>query len=368
MLCNCLCGDFLIKKVYEASINYLQIMDENGNVDMQLFPQGIDDNKIIEMYRFMALARAMDAKVLSLQRQGRAVTYGPLLGEEATQIGSAYAMREGDFFVPTFRQHGVYIVRGLPLDKFFIFAKGYEDGVSKSEDVGGTPEIVPVSTQLPHAAGIAYAKKYRKEDSAVITYVGDGGTSEGDFYEAINFAGLFKVPMVLIIENNQWAISVPRKKQTAAETLAQKALAGGVPCMQVDGNDVLAVYKATKDAIDNSKAGPTVIECITYRMSLHTTADDPTKYRPDSEVEAWKPKDPMLRVRKYLEKKGLWDDQKEQQMNADNSRTIDAAVEKAEQFKMDPNSMFNNVYSLMPDVLKEERDEALAANFWQGQQ
>ncbi len=345
----------------------MQILDENGVVDMQLFPQGLDDSKIIDMYKFMALARAMDAKVLSLQRQGRAVTYGPLVGEEATQVGSAYAMKKNDFFVPTFRQHGVYIVRGLPLDKFLIFARGYEDGVSKSEEVGGTPEIVPVSTQLPHAAGIAFAKKYKKEDSAVITYVGDGGTSEGDFYESMNFAGLFKLPMVLIIENNQWAISVPRKRQTAAETLAQKAIAAGIPCIQVDGNDVIAVYKATADAISNAKNGPTVIECLTYRMSLHTTADDPTKYRSDAEVEAWKPKDPILRVRRYLEKKGAWDETKEKEMTEENAKIIDVAVEKAEQFKMDPKSMFENVYSFMPDVLKDEEDEAVSANFWQDQ-
>ncbi len=358
------CGS-LIKKVYEASVNYLQILDENGNVDAQLLPKELDDRKIIEMYKFMCLARAMDAKTLSMQRQGRAVTYGPLVGEEATQIGSACAMRKNDFFVPTFRQHGVYIVRGLPLDKFFIYARGFEDGVSKTENVGATPEIVPVSTQLPHAAGIAYAKKFKKEDSAVITYVGDGGTSEGDFYETINFAGLFKVPLVLIIENNQWAISVPRKRQSAAETLAQKAIAGGVPCIQVDGNDVIAVYKATADAISNARNGPTVIECVTYRMSMHTTADDPTKYRSDSEVEAWKPKDPILRVRKYLNRKNLWNDSLEQQMNDQNSKLVDDAVAKAEAFRMDPKAMFENVYSFMPDVLKEEEDEAISSNFWQ---
>jgi pyruvate dehydrogenase E1 component alpha subunit len=358
----------LIKKIFDATINYMQIMDENGNIDQQLFPKNLSDEQIIEMYKYMSLARAVDAKNLSLQRQGRAVTYAPLLGEEATQVGSAYAMRENDLFVPAFRQHALYMVKGLPLYKLFLVLKGYEDGfdaVDKPSKLNVLPEIVPVATQLPHAAGLAYAKKYSKDGSAVITYVGDGGTSEGDFYEAINFAGVFKLPLIIIIENNGWAISIPRKKQTAAGTLAQKAIAAGIPSIQVDGNDVIGVYKAVSDAVMNSKNGPTVIECITYRMGIHTTADDPTKYRPDADVEAWKPKDPILRLRKYLEAKGLWNQSKEQQMADQNSKLIDAAVDKAEAFVVNPKSMFENIYSYMPDVLKEEEDEAEASGFWQ---
>ncbi len=344
-------------------------MDENGNIDEQLFPNGLTDAQITDMYKQMSFARAVDAKALSLQRQGRFVTYAPLLGEEATQVGSAYATSKDDFVVPSFRQHAVFLVRGFPLYKLFIALRGYEDGASENDTpqkANMTPEIVPVATQLPHAVGVAYAKKYNKENSAVVTYVGDGGTSEGDFYEAMNFAGVFKAPLVLIIENNQWAISMPRKQQTAAETLAQKAIAAGIPSIQVDGNDVIGVYKAVKDALTNAKNGPTVIECLTYRMGLHTTADDPTKYRPDADVEAWKSKDPISRVRKYLEKKGLWDDAKEKQMQDEHSKTIDDAVAKAEAFVVDPKSMFENVYSYVPQVLKDEEDEAAANSFWQG--
>ncbi len=344
----------------------MQIMDEKGSIDQQLFPKDVDDNKIIEMYRWMSFARALDAKALSLQRQGRAVTYAPLVGEEATQIGSAMAMGPKDFFVPNFRQHGVFLVRGLPLDAFFIYMKGYEEGSTIGKNVNAVPDIVPVATQLPHAVGIAVAQKYKKTGGTVVTYVGDGGTSEGNFYEAMNFAGIMKAPVVIIIENNGWAISEPRKEQTIAPTLAQKAIAAGIPCIQVDGNDVIAVYKATKDAIANSSKGPTVIECLTYRMSMHTTADDPSKYRSDAEVDSWKPKDPLLRIRNYLTNKGLWNDSKESAMADTQLKQIDAAVEKAEAFKADPKSMYQNLYSYMPDVLKEELDDAVSANFWQG--
>jgi pyruvate dehydrogenase E1 component alpha subunit len=355
----------VIKEAFSTSINYMQVMDEQGNIDQQLLPKDVDDSKILEMYKWMSFARQLDAKALSLQRQGRAVTYAPLVGEEATQIGSAMAMGQNDFFVPNFRQHGVFLVRRLPLYAIFLYWKGFEEGSVVGKDVNALPYIVPVSTQLPHATGIALAQKYRKTGGAVVTYVGDGGTSEGNFYEAINFAGIMKAPLVMIIENNGWAISEPRSEQTAAQTLAQKAVAAGIPSIQVDGNDVISVYKATKDAISKAADGPIVIECITYRMSMHTTADDPSKYRPQADVEAWKPKDPLLRVRNYLAKKGLWDDAKESTLSEEHLKEIDAAVDEAEKFKADPKSMFQNLYSFIPDTLKEEMDAAAAANFWQ---
>jgi pyruvate dehydrogenase E1 component alpha subunit len=351
-------------QVYDGKIEYIQIIDENGNADPALFPKDLSDEKIVEMYKMMLFARALDAKAMSLQRQGRAVTYAPLLGEEATQIGSAMAMGEKDIFVPSFRQHGVFLARKVPLELMFIGWRGFEDGAKVPKSVNGTPVIVPVSTQVPHAAGIAFAQRYRNTGAAVVAYVGDGGTSEGDFYEALNFAGVWKLPFVLIIENNQWAISVPRSKQTAAGTLAQKAMAAGIGAVQVDGNDVVAVYQATKEAI--AAKLPFVIECVTYRMSLHTTADDPTKYRNDAEVEAWKPKDPISRIRAYLTRKGLWNEDKEAQAAEEQAKEIDLAVEKAEQFKPDPRSIFEHIYSYMPDVLGEELDEAETAGWWQG--
>lgn len=355
----------MLRKAFDGSIEYLQILDENGNVDATNFPKELSDAKILEMYKYMLFARTLDAKMLSLQRQGRVATYAPLIGEEATQIGSAYALRNQDVFVPSFRQHGVFLVRNFPLENFFVFWKGYEDGGKVPENFNGTAVAVPVASQVPHAAGIAFALKYKNKDAAVVAYVGDGGTSEGDFYEALNFAGVWKVPLVTIIENNQWAISVPRSKQTAAQTLAQKAIAVGIRGIQVDGNDVIAVWKATMDAIANIKNGPTLIECVTYRMSMHTTADDPTKYRNEEEVAEWQKKDPIARVKTYLTRKHLWSDEMEKQASEEQMKKIDEAVEKAEQFKPDPSSMFENVYSFIPDQLKEELASGLAADFWQ---
>ncbi len=356
----------LLKDVFQGTIKYMQILDENGSVDKSLFPEGLTDDKIVEMYKQMFLARAVDAKALSLQRQGRLSTYAPLVGQEAEQIGSAMAMRSNDILVPNFRQHGALLVRGLQLDKFFVYWKGYEDGAVAMKAINSLPVIVPVGTQMPHAAGVAFAQKYKGNDAAVLAYVGDGGTSEGEFYEALNLAGVMKLPLVTVIENNQWAISMPREKQSAATTLAQKAFAAGIAGVQVDGNDVLAVYRATSEAIANAKNGPTLIEAVTYRMSMHTTSDDPTKYRSDSEVEEWKSRDPIARVRRYIDMKALWDESKENEMIEEHSKLIDAAVEKAEQFRPDPKAMFETIYSSMPDVLKEEEDDAIGNGFWLG--
>ncbi len=357
--------DIMLKKVYEGSVNYLQIMDENGLIDNSQMPNYIDDSKIIEMYKWMSLTRAADSKMISLQRQGRAVTYGPSLGEEATQIGSAMAMAKKDILVPNFRQHGSYFVRGLPMYDFMLYWKGYEDGMAATKAINATPYIVPVATQLLHAVGLAFGQKYLKTGANVLTYVGDGGTSEGNFYEALNFAGELKVPVVFIIENNQWAISTPISKQTTASTLAQKAIAAGFQGIQVDGNDPLAVFKATHDALEKAKETPTLIEAITYRLGFHTTSDDPTKYRTEAEVDEWLKRDPLKRVRTYLEKKALWNDAKQVDMEANNSKLINEAVEKSEQFKLDPKNVFEHIYSFMPDTLKDEENAAINSGFWQ---
>ncbi len=358
----------LIRDVFQGKIEYIQVMDESGNIDSSLLPGELNDQALVEMLKLMILTRNVDAKAVSLQRQGRAATYAPTLGEEAVNIGTAAAMRKGDIFVPAFRQHGVYIARGMPLHLLYIYWMGFEEGDVIPPEVRGFPMAVPVGTQMPHSVGVAYAQKYKKTGNAVVAYIGDGGTSEGDFYEAINFAGVFKVPLVVIIQNNQWAISVPRSKQSAAETLAQKAIAAGIKGVQVDGNDAIAVYKATSEAIKNAQSGPTVIECVTYRMGMHTTSDDPTKYRNDAEVAEWAKKDPILRMRLYLTKKGLWSEQIESQVNDEQKKMIDEEVEKAEAFKPDPKSMFSNLYSFIPEVLNDELQDGVANNFWQGEQ
>ena len=360
-------GISLIRDAFEGKIQYLQIMDELGNVDSSMFPQELTDDKLVEMLKLMLLTRNSDNKVVSLQRQGRCATYALSLGEEAVNIGTVMAMRKKDLFVPAFRQHGVYFARGLPLHLFYMYWMGFEEGNIIPPEVGGFPMSVPVGTQMPHAAGMAFAQKYKKTGNVVIAYVGDGGTSEGDFYEAINFAGVWKAPLVVIIQNNQWAISMPRSKQTAAQTLAQKAFAAGIPGIQVDGNDAVAVYKVTADAIKNAPDGPTVIECITYREGMHTTSDDPTKYRDDAEVNAWLKKDPILRLKLYLVKKNLWNDDIEAKVTAEQTKLIDAEVEIAESFKPDPKAIFHDVYSFIPETLNEELKDAEANNFWQGE-
>ena len=354
-----------VTDVFDCSIEYTQIIDQDGKADESLFPKELDANSLKEMYKSMCFARALDAKTLSLQRQGRAATFAPLLGEEATQIGIAFGMGKADVLVPSFRQHGILLARGMPLDSYFIYWRGFEEGNSTLKGINSFPVAVPVGTQMPHGAGAAFAQKYLKTGAAVFAFVGDGGTSEGDFYEAINFAGALELPLVTVVENNQWAISLPRGRQSAAKTLAQKGIAAGIRSVQVDGNDVVAVYKVAKEAAELAHSGkPSLIECVTYRLSMHTTSDDPTKYRPDSEVEEWKKKDPIDRMRKYLTGKGLWDDAAQKEMEDYQVSKIDEAVKNAEAFKPDPKSVFENVYSFMPQVLKDEEESALKDNFW----
>lgn len=344
-----------MKKVFETSIYFLQVLDPEANIDTELMPK-LEDKDLLQMYRYMVLARAFDDKVLSLQRQGRAVTYAPLRGQEAVQVGSTYAMREGDYLVPNYRQHASILMRGIPMDKYLLYWRGFEEGNMFPRESRTLPLVVPVATQIPHAAGLAFALKVRETKSAVLTYVGDGGTSEGDFYEGINFAGAMSLPLVVVIENNQYAISTPRWVQTASETLAQKAVAAGIRGVQVDGNDVLAVYKATREALERSGEGPTLIEAITYRQGPHTTSDNPDLYRGKEELEAWVKKDPIERFRRFLVSKGLWDQAKEEALLKEVSAQVNEAVAKAEKFFPDPRSMFG-VFSFTPPLLQEQEEE-----------
>ncbi len=342
------------------SVDWLQILDPEGNVDKNLEPH-IDNEMLEKFYRTMVLTRLFDDKALKLQRQGRMLTYGSCLGHEACQIGSAFALAPDDWFFPYFRQHGVQIARGIPMKTIYLYWMGSEDA-----NMGLPPKnftvSIPVGTQIPHAVGAAWAAKIKKENIAVAVYLGDGATSEGDFHEGMNFAGVFKTPTVFICENNQYAISLPREKQTASKTLAQKALAYGFEGIQVDGNDVLAVYSATTAAIEKakSKGEPTFIECVTYRMGAHTTSDDPTRYRQNKELEEWKKKDPIKRMQLYLEKKGIWSQSYEEKLIKELTEEVEKAVEEAEAYKPSVENMFKYVYAQMPPRLKEQMDELLA--------
>ena len=269
-------------------------------------------------------------------------------------MGSVFTLRETDWMVPSFRETAAMVWRGWSIEKILLFYAGYLEGGQPAPSQRDLPIAIPVATQLPHAVGLAYAARYRGDDVVVMAYCGDGATSEGDFHEALNFAGVWHVPIVFVVQNNQWAISMPLKKQTHSRTLAQKALAYGFPGVQVDGNDVLAVYAACRDAVDSARAGggPTLIECVTYRLGVHTTADDPTKYRAEEEVRAWERKDPLTRFNAYLEKKNLMQAGLEQQVDEEIARAVLAfeAMPPA-----DPLGIFDHAYGEMPAHLQAER-------------
>jgi pyruvate dehydrogenase E1 component alpha subunit len=351
-----------IKNVGTYTIEYLQVLDEKGKLDAKLEPK-LSDEHLLTLYRGMCLARAADERQLKLQRQGRMGTFGPCTGQEAAVCAPALAMRRDDWFVGAFREIGGRLMRGVALDEEYLFWNGWEEGNVTPDAHRTLPNAVIVASQTLHAVGLAYASKYRGEDSVTVCFMGDGATSQGDFYEAMNFASVWKVPCVFICMNNQWAISVPRSMQTAAPTLAQKAVAAEMPGLQVDGNDALAMYRATSEAIERARKGegPTFIEAVTFRLLMHTTADDPTKYRQKAVEEEWWKKDPLPRFRGYLETKGLLDAKKQVALDAEIKAEVDAAVKRFESrtdFKID--APFDHVFGTEHEMIEEQRQEFLA--------
>jgi pyruvate dehydrogenase E1 component alpha subunit len=334
-----------VKRVYEGSVDHLQILDKDGNVDSKLEPN-LPRELLEKMYRYMVLARKWDRKCLALQRTGRMYTYAPLEGQEAIVIGSGSALTDQDWIFPTYRETFLYHMRGAPLWKINLAWKGHEEGFKADPKMRAWPACVPIATQYPYAAGGAYALKYRGEKAATIVYGGDGSTSEGDFHDGCNFAGVLETPTVFLVSNNQWAISVPRKWQTKSETIAQKGLAYGLKAIQIDGNDILAVYATVKEAMDRAREGKggTVIEAITYRMGPHTTADDPKKYRNDEELAYWRERDPIMRFQAYLKNKGIWNEQYEAKLNEETEKIVEETVAKSEEYVPDPKTIFQYVY------------------------
>jgi pyruvate dehydrogenase E1 component alpha subunit len=336
-------------------VEYLSILDSEGNLDASLEPDIAGDD-LKRLYKAMLLGRRLDERMIRLQRQGRIGTFAPIKGQEASQLGAAFTLRPSDWMVPSFRETAAMLWRGWPIEKLLLLFAGYLEGGQPAPQQHDLPITIPVATQLPHAVGLAYGAQYRGDDAVVMAFCGDGATSEGDFHEALNFAGVWHVPAVFVVQNNQWAISVPLKKQTHSKTIAQKALAYGLPGLQVDGNDVLAVYAACREAVDRARAGdgPTLIECVTYRLGVHTTADDPTKYRAAEEVEAWERKDPLTRFSAYLQKKNLLDDGVAESVDAE----IAAAVQRFEAFGApDPLGMFEHAYAERPPQLEAQREQ-----------
>jgi pyruvate dehydrogenase E1 component alpha subunit len=339
-----------------------RVLDEDGEVVADAEVPDLSDDELVQMYRHMKLARRFDERAVSLQRQGRIGTYPPLSGQEGAQIGSAMALGDDDWMVPSYREHGAALVRGLGLKETLLYWMGDERGNVIPEDANIFTVAVPIASQIPHATGMAWASQLKDEqDKAFLCYFGDGATSEGDFHEGLNFAGVFDTPNVFFCNNNQWAISVPRERQTASETLAQKAEAYGFEGVQVDGMDPLAVYQVTKDAIAKAKdpeadqLRPTLVEAVQYRFGAHTTADDPSVYRDEAEVEEWKAKDPIPRLEAFLTDTGRLDDGDVEEIEADIEDRVADAIEAAEEIEpMDPAEMFKHVYAEMPDRLEQQ--------------
>lgn len=341
-------------------IEYLSILDEKGHLDKALEPDILED-ELIRLYRGMLLGRKLDERMLNLQRQGRIGTFAPISGQEASQIGAVALLRPADWMVPAFRETAAEIWRGRSLESVIIMNNGYSEGGEIPKDLNNLPISVPVGSQILHAVGLGWAMKYRKTEDVVMSFFGDGATSEGDFHEGLNFAGVFQTPVVFVCQNNHWAISIPVHKQTRSKTIVQKALAYGLPGIQVDGNDILAVYVATQEAVTRARNGdgPTFLECVTYRMTMHTTADDPKRYRSDEEVGEWRERDPIIRFQKYLLQKGALTQDKIEGIEADILTQIQTAIDRAEEEMKtlgDPMDMFDHAYAQMPAYLQEQKE------------
>uniref|UniRef100_A0A831U0C5 Pyruvate dehydrogenase E1 component subunit alpha n=1 Tax=Geobacter metallireducens TaxID=28232 RepID=A0A831U0C5_GEOME len=325
------------------AVKRLEIIAPDGTADDSLVPD-LSGDELRRVYYLLLLTRTYDGRALALQREGRIGTYPSVLGQEAAQVGSAYAIHERDWVFPSFREMGVHLTLGYPAHQLFQYWGGDERGLRTPDGMNIFPICVSVGTHIPHAAGAALAAKIRGDRIAVVAYFGDGATSKGDFHEGFNLAGVRGLPTVFICQNNQWAISVPLSSQTASRTLAQKAVAYGFDGIQVDGNDVLAVYRATREALEKARngGGPTFIECLTYRMSDHTTADDAGRYRPPEEVEKWRERDPILRYERFLAKRGLWNEDYAAEMQGKAEGEIDEAVRRYEAVPPpEPGEMFD---------------------------
>ena len=341
------------KTIGEFKVDWLQIMDENGKVDNALLPK-LPKETLLKMYKSMVTARKFDDKLLSLQRQGRIGTFAQVKGQEA-QVGAVVSLTKDDWFVPSFRELACSVYLGMPLKNLVLVWGGDERGNYAKECPRHLPIAIPVASQIPHAAGLAWAEKLKNTKNIAIGFFGDGATSEGDFHEGLNFAGVLNLPVVFICQNNQYAISVPVSKQTAAKTLAQKAIDAGIEGIRVDGNDVFAVYSATEYAINKARQGkgPTLIEMFTYRIANHTTADDASKYRSPEEVKEWEKKDPILRFRKYLVDNGILKD--EANMFREIEAQIEEEVNKAERIEYpELDDMFKFMFKEMTPEQKEE--------------
>lgn len=350
----------MFKTIDPLKSDIYQVLSDTGEIVNKKWNHEMSDKDIAEAIKKMLFARTVDLQAVSYQRQGRMHTYPPNLGQEAIAVGAGLVMKKEDWLVGAYRELGAWLAKGVTLEEVFLYWNGHEDGSRRLKADNVLPVAVPISSQLLHAVGIGYTIKLKKEKAAVFTFVGDGGTSQGDFHEALNFAAVWKVPVIFIVQNNGYAISHPVKKQTVSENIAVKSIAYGMPGIRIDGNDVLAVHSILSEArkfVLNGE-GPLLIEAVTYRAGAHTTSDDPGKYRTKEEEDSWKEKDPVLRVRKYLTGKGLWSPEEEEVLIDQYKKMVDSEFKKVEEYE--PYKLeycFDYMYSEPPEDLSRQRVE-----------
>nr|WP_049890687.1 pyruvate dehydrogenase (acetyl-transferring) E1 component subunit alpha [Natrinema versiforme] len=343
----------------------IRVLDADGTVVAPELEPALEAETLRSMYRDMRFSRRFDERMISLQRQGRLGTYSSLAGQEGSQIGSTYALADDDLLSFQYREHGTLAARGLPWE-YLLYWMGHEDGNAALADIEVFPLNISIASHLPHAVGWSWAAKLNGDERASVVHFGDGSTSEGDFHEALNFAGVFDTPNIFFCNNNQWAISVPRERQTASATIAQKAHAYGFEGVQVDGMDPLATYVVTAAAREKAVAGdddrprPTLIEAVQYRYGAHTTADDPSVYRDDEEVEQWREKDPIDRFEAYLRNEGVLEDDRIETIETEIEETLATLIERAEGVEGDPSELFEYTYAEPTPRLEAQR-EYLAA-------
>lgn len=343
-------------------IDYTQYLDPQGEPTQPLPESARDPIALVPWYRAMVLTRLFDAKAIALQRTGQLGTFASSLGQEAIGVGVASVMRAEDVLLPSYRDHAAQLLRGVTMTEVLLYWGGDERGSNFAATRHDFPNCVPIAGQVCHAAGAAYALKLRHEPRVAVCLFGDGATSKGDFYEAMNMAGVWQLPLVLVINNNQWAISLPRTTQTKSQTLAQKAIAAGIEGRQVDGNDIIAMRQVTQEALDKARngGGTTLIEAISYRLGDHTTADDATRYRDAATAQQQWAFEPLVRLRNYLVRLGAWDKQQEEQLTRESSELVKQAVDA---YLATPaprtEAMFDYQYATLPEALQEQRAMAL---------
>jgi pyruvate dehydrogenase E1 component alpha subunit len=346
-----------------AEIDYLSILDEHGKIDKSLEPN-LSAEQLKTLYHYMLLSRRLDERMLILQRQGRISTFAQCTGHEAISLGAAFAINKADSLVPYYREMPGMIYRGWPIENFLLYWNGFEEGAIVPAELNDLPYCVPISSQLLHAVGMGMAINIKNEKRVVVVFFGDGAASEGDCHEALNFATVFNVPVIFMCVNNQYAISVPLSRQMKAKTIVQRAVAYDMPGIRVDGNDILAVYSATQEAVTRARegGGPTLIEAVTYRLAPHTTADDPKRYRADDEVAVWQKREPLIRFRQYMYDKKIISKEEEEKLEEQISNQIKAALEKEEALAKNaeltnPLHIFDYSYAEIPPCVQRQRNE-----------